>query len=158
MREVPPAKAATDPVHQRILRRVGYVLAGVLAPAPLLAVYRNAVIIPAFVTYAATLLIPVFLIWLQYRLKITPLVWRVKGRPFSIRKLGLQPILFAAGLLFTLWLPRFVELWGPITTRVTTLSRHLSFFQPRQVLILVAEFDGPDPQNYRVTQNIVSFR
>jgi hypothetical protein len=83
------------------------------------------------------------------------MVWRVKaGQTVSVHKLGIQPILLVAGFLVTLWLPRFEELHSTMATLLSSISMKVPFLRRDQVLILVADFDGPDPLNYRVTQNI----
>lgn len=120
-----------------------------------LSIYRNSLIVPSWLTYAATSSAVGLIWWLRHRLKARPIVWRVKGgQTVSIRKLGIKPILLVGGFLLTLWLPRFGELQPTMATLLSSVSMKVPFLSRNQVLILVGDFDGPDPQNYRVTQNI----
>ena len=147
-------KPGDDLTHQRVFQLAGYLLAGVLFAGSILGVIRNSQIVPPWSTYVGTFLILVSFLWLRRRLRLKPITWRINDHLYPVRRLGVAATLFAVGIVLVLWLPRLVDFWPSLIAHLPLPSKYLTFLQPKRVVILVADFDGPDPQNYRVTQNI----
>jgi tetratricopeptide (TPR) repeat protein len=142
------------PPHQRVARYLAYPFAGALFIGSVLSVYRNSLLVPPLLTYAGTVIVALSWILLQRRLKSKPLIWQFGSKQYLIRKLGIGPTLFSVDMVFTLWLPRITDAWPLAKTALSNAMLHLPFKRSEKVVILLADFDGPDPQNYRVTQNI----
>ena len=98
-------------LHQRALRLVGWIFAGMLALGTLLDAISNAISLVGMRT-AVTASILVACCWAVAEVMIRkhPIVWRgVDGTEQRITKLGIQFRLFVVGMLALLWLPPLTD-------------------------------------------------
>jgi tetratricopeptide (TPR) repeat protein len=155
----------TTPAHQRLLTLLAYLSIGFIALGSLLDAINNAVtlISPTTTLTASALLIASWLL-AEFLLRRLPLRWLTKGgKEIRIRRLGVKPRLIVVGALALLWIPRLTD--SVIRDRThkypsgaSEKRNNLSFSREaspsHKIRFLVAEFDGPRPQEYGISQII----
>lgn len=151
------------PWYQLLATSVAWALAGYLALGAALDATGNAIaLVTPVVTYSGTALVTGSWIAAWLYLRRRPLPWVGHGNAeIRIRRLGWQSNLFLGGILVLLWVPRVFGPAGDVAASNPTNQNQAapvappSPQTPGRVTILVADFAGPDPSKFGVTETII---
>lgn len=148
-----------EPYYQRILTSISYFGIGVLALGSLLDTVSNSIsLITPSITYRGSAVIVSFWLVAELLIKKYPLLWVVSpSQKILVKRIGLKPRLIIVGTIAVLWIPVIPNASGWVLKG--NLDKHEGIKTnaspaAKSIIVLIADFDGPDPQAYGVAQII----
>lgn len=146
------------PIHQKLLLAIALVLVGFLALGQVLDAVGNArSLIDKKVAFLGTVLMlvvgGVIELWTRKR----GVTWLTKNKSLvRIKRVTWQSRFPLLGVIILLWIPTFIKLWHhpmvPNVETATTNNTPINTAPMKSVSVVVAEFQGPNPEQYGVTQ------